>query len=266
MNINRSSFHDVGVREKRLPLHRLYALALLVCLSFANACFAKVSTYKQAWILRQSSNFAGIVSSDLTDNALKMHIGRLGLTIITKAPKWNALVFNENSKTYVDLPYKAWQKKFTVNTKNNYRDNNGKPALSLHNTGKFMNINKYRTYECLVIKKAEPGKKTTGETITQLWIASDIKAPPQIAQIFCSHLGIPVQKGIPLKASRCINGKVISALETLSVKRDRVLASTFEPLTDYKKVKDEFELVMGESSSQAMEDLLDVPSKPNKKP
>jgi len=63
-----------------------------------------------------------------------------------------------------------------------------------------------------------------------------------------------------LKANRCINGKMISALETLSIKRGRVPASTFDPFTDYKKVNDEFELVMGESSSHAMEDLLDVPS------
>jgi hypothetical protein len=252
----------MGKRQGKLYLVKtLCVLVSLIYLSSIDVCFAKSHTYEQTWVLRQSSNFAGTVSSDLTDNALKMHIGRLGLTIITKAPNWNALVFNENSKTYVDLPYKTWQKKLMFSSKGNYRDTTGKSALKLRNTGKIMNIDKFSTYECLVIKKADPAKKIAEETITQLWIASDIKAPPQIAQIFCGHLGIPMQKGIPLKANRCVNGKMISALETLSVKREKLPASIFEPFQGYRKVKDEFELVMGESSDKAMEDLLDVPTK-----
>ncbi len=248
----------------------LLVLSGLLDREASNIAFAKAGKGEEGWAIRQSSNFAGTVFSDLTDHALKMHIGRLGLTIITKAPKWNALVFNENSKTYVDLPYKRWQQRFTVSEKSSYRDTGGKLALFARNSGKTAEIEHFKTYECWVMKKGDPGKNIAEEKVTQLWIASDIKAPPQIAQIFCSHLGIPAQKGIPLKASRCLNGKMVSALETLSVERRIIPASTFEPLPGYKKVKDEIELVMGESTNEAMEDLLDVPtshseSKPGKK-
>lgn len=214
---------------------------------------------EEGWAIRQSSNFAGTVFSDLTPHALKMHIGRLGLTIITKAPKWNALVFNENAKTYADLPYKRWQQRFSISLKSNYRDSQGQLALIAKDTGKTMTIDHYRAFECWVLKKGEPQKHIAEEKISQLWIATDIKAPSQIAQIFCSHLGMPVKKGIPLKASHNNNGKMVSVLETLSVERRRMPPATFAPLPGYRKVKDELELVMGESTDEVMGDLLDLP-------
>ncbi len=57
---------------------------------------------------------------------------------------------------------------------------------------------------------------------------------------------------------------MVSILETVSVHRRIINASVFELPAGYRKVKDEIELVMGESSNQAMEDLLDMPSKVNK--
>ncbi len=98
-----------------------------------------------------------------------------------------------------------------------------------------------------MIRKGDPNKHITEEKISQLWIASDIKPPPQIAQIFCSHLGIRAEKGIPLKASHNTNGKMVSVLETLSVEERKMPTSNFDPLPGYKKVKDEIELLMGES-------------------
>lgn len=241
----------------------VFAFAILEGIGPNNFALARTNNREDGWAIRQSSNFAGTVFSDLTDCALKMHIGRLGLTIITKAPKWNALVFNENSKTYVDLPYQHWQKQFVVSGKSNCRDASGKIALQVRNTGKMKYIEGFETYECLVSKKGDSGKNIAEEKLSQLWIASDIKAPPQIAQLFCSHLGIPAQHGIPLQANRYINGKRVSALETLSVKRCLIAASTFELLPGYKKVKDEVELFMGQSTSDAMEDLLDIPASNN---
>ncbi len=236
----------------------LFFISLTINLSVG--ADGKPTRGEEGWVIRQSSNFAGTVFSDLTPHALRMHIGRLGLTIITKAPKWNALVFNENAKTYADLPYKRWQQRFCISPKSNYRDTRGQLALIAKDTGKTMTIEHYQAFECWVMKKGEPKKHIAEEKLSQLWIASDIKPPAQIAQLFCSHLGIPVKRGIPLKASHNNNGKMVSVLETLSIERRRIPSSTFAPLPGYRKVKDELELVMGESTDEAMGDLLDLPT------
>jgi hypothetical protein len=264
--MNCFGFDDEEQKKIRLSPFKLFCFfTLLTSLSLENFAFARAPKNQQVWVISQSSSLAGNVSSELADNALRMRIGKLGLTIITKAPKWNALVFNENSKTYVDLPYKNWQNKFILDSKSVNKNSGGKFALTSYYTGKTMKIAKFQTSECLVVKKVDSSKKIAAEKVSQLWIASSIKAPPQIAQIFCSHLTIPIQKGIPLRANRYVNGKAVAALDTQFVERRMVSASMFEPLSGYKKVKDEMELVMGESSSQAMEDLLDLPKSPEKK-
>jgi hypothetical protein len=187
-----------------------------------------------------------------------MHIGRLALTIITKAPQWNALIFNENSKTYADLPYKRWQQRFSISTKSNYRDQSGRLALTVKITGATMIIEHHKAYQCWVVRKGGTNKHIAEEKISQLWIASDIKPPLQITQIFCSHLGVQTPKGIPLKASHNTNGKMVSVLKTLSVKERKTSASNFDPLPGYRKVNDEIELLMGQSSHEAMGDWLDL--------
>jgi len=122
-----------------------------------------------------------------------MRIGKLGLTIITKAPKWNALVLNENTKAYVDLPINVGNRD-SLSMKSKSRESSGKLALFARNSGNVKQIRHFKTYECWVIKKGDPVTNIPEAKITQLWIATDIKAPPQIAQLFCSHLGIPAKR------------------------------------------------------------------------
>ncbi len=238
----------------------IVGLVFLFVLTLNSFAWSKIVRGEEGWAIRQSSNFAGTVFSDITSHALRMHIGKLNLTIIAKAPQWNALVFNEASKTYIDLPYKDWQRRFTYSEKGNARGSSAKPALVVRRSGNVVNIGHFRTNEYWILRKAEPKKHISEEKVSQLWIALDIKAPMQISQIFCSHLGIPPQKGIPLKAKRCVKGKMVSALETLSVERRVIPSSTFQALPGYRKVKNEIELLMGDDNNAAMEDLLDMPT------
>lgn len=230
---------------------------------------ATAARVQQGWVISQSSNFAGTVFSELTSNALRMKVGRLGLIFITKAPEWNAYVFNENTKNFVILPYGEWQKKLIVSQGSKFRDPRGQLKLESRSTGKSAKICNFRAQEYLVDRKGDPKLGIPTQRMTEIWIASEIKAPPQITQVFCSQLNVPSAKGIPLKAIHRQNGRMVPVLETLTVQKKALPASLFEPMKDYKKVKDEVGLMMDESTEDMVNDLLDSPSldyKPAKKP
>lgn len=70
-----------------------------------------------AWVLNVNSNFAGTVLYYITPNAVRMKFDKLGLVMLIKGPKWNALVYNESNKNYVDLPYEHWKAKFLLRGK-----------------------------------------------------------------------------------------------------------------------------------------------------
>ena len=263
------------------PVYKSRQSPGLFCLSAAilffagsQAALAKGASgqIQQGWIISQSSNFAGTVLSELTSNALKMRVGKLGLIVIMKAPDWNAYIFNENTKNYVELPYKEWQKKLIVSQGNKLRDMRGHLRLESHSTGRTIKICKFRAQEYFVDRKGDAKLGIPPLRMTELWIASDIKAPPQITEVFCSQLSVPAAKGIPLKAIHRNNGgKMVPVLETLEVQRKALPVQNFEPLKNYKRVKDEVGLMMDESTEDMVNDLLDstgpsLDSKSVKKP
>jgi hypothetical protein len=215
---------------------------------------------QQGWMISQSSNFAGTVFSELTNNALRMRVGKLGLTVIMKAPDWNAYVFNENTKNFVELPYKVWQEKFVLGQESRLRGLKGHLKLESHTTGRTAKICKFKAQEYCVDRKGDPKQGTPTQRVTELWIASDIKAPPEITEVFCSQLNVPAAKGIPLRAFHRTNGRMVSVLETLDVQKKTLPASYFEPLKNYRRVKDEVGLMMDDSTEDMVNDLLDSSS------
>lgn len=263
------------------PVYNSRQSAALLCLSAtlsfsgsSQAALAKGTSgqIQQGWIISQSSNFAGTVFSELTNNALRMRVGKLGLIVIMKAPEWNAYIFNENTKNFVELPYKEWQKKLIISQGNKLRDQRGQLRLESHSTGRTTKICKFRAQEYTVDRKGDAKLGIPPLRMTELWIASDIKAPQQITEVFCSQLSVPAAKGIPLKAIHRNNGgRMVPVLETLDVQRKAIPAQNFEPLKNYKKVKDEVGLMMDESTEDMVNDLLDtngpsLDTKPVKRP
>jgi hypothetical protein len=213
---------------------------------------------QQGWVISQSSNFAGTVFSEVTPTALRMKVGRLGLILITKAPDWKAYIYNENTRNYVELPYSDWQKKFIFGQTEKYKDQYGHSTLTAKQTGKTIRICKLKAFECVVERKGNSKLGIPTEKVTDLWVASEIDAPRQVAEIFCSRLNIPSQKGIPLRAIHRNNGKMVQVLDTLDVQRKVLPPSNFEPLKNYKKVKDEMGLMMDDSTEDMVNDLLDT--------
>ena len=209
------------------------------------------------WTIHQSGTYGSL--SDFTDHSLRIYIDSLKLTIIAKAPKWNACVFNKRLKTCLDLPYKDWQKMIGDSSISSHQDGQGKFVLIAKTTGKTMAIHKHNCLEFLIFRKTEPQKQTNEEKVSELWAASDIKAPSPVARIYCRRFGMAEQRGIPLKVNRCnSNGKMIPALETISIERHMIPASTFAPLPDYKKAKNMAELIIGKSGSKDLADILDT--------
>jgi hypothetical protein len=203
---------------------------------------------KDGYTISQSSNFAGSVNTEVTANALHMRIGRLGLTIISKGPVWTAYVYNENNKNYVEVPKGQWDTRFSFARTNGLRVKEGKTPLESKKTGKTMTIAGFKASEVEVIREARPELGLPREVTTSIWIANDIIPPPSVSQLFCQHLNVPVQRGIPLRVFQKAKGKMVSILDTISIKRGTIPPGAFEPMTGYRKVKDEMQLIMDDST------------------
>jgi hypothetical protein len=235
------------------------AFLLLPILTFAAT--AK-SVRGDGWTISQSSNFAGSVYTQLTANAVRMKIGRFGVTMIAKAPVWTAYLYNDNNKSYCELPKGRWTSQFLLPRSSALRSQQGKSILKSKATGKSMRISGYQANQIEVIRPARPEMRLPEEILTEVWTASDIFPPPEVAELICRHLNVPVQKGVPLRVFNKTRGKMVSVLDTLAIKRGPVPPETFEPMKGYKKVKDEMQLIMEDTG----EDMIGGPLEQNTTP
>jgi len=229
---------------------------------------AKASSEKTipAWVLNVNSNFAGTVLYYITPNAVRMKFDKLGLVMLIKGPKWNALVYNESNKNYVDLPYEHWKAKFLLRGK---RVADKSIVLTPVKTGKKQTILGVPCFQVIVKRK---DAKLKGElTVAETWIAKDIQTPPQFNSMMKTMLDIPVDSGTPLRVFQMgkTGNKMVMVMDCYKASKTDVKVSDFQPLTGYKKVKDEMAMMLDEGDDPgagADEDSLDAMTKTPAKP
>ncbi|RTL38081.1 MAG: DUF4412 domain-containing protein [Candidatus Melainabacteria bacterium] len=204
-----------------------------------------------AWVINVNSNFAGTVLYCITPNAVRVKFDKLGLVMIIKAPKWNALVYNESNKNYVDLPYEHWKAKFLLRGK---RVADKSVVLTPVKTGKKQSILGVPCYQ--VVVKRKDAKSKNEITMAEAWIAKDIQAPPQFNSMMKTMLDIPIDSGTPMRVFQMgkTSNKMVMVMDCYKAAKTEVKASDFVPLTGYKKVKDEMAMMLDESDDAGADD------------
>src|SRR5271154_2767028 len=97
--------HDVAVREgetlsrsfkqlDKLWLTSVCAVLTTIVSAGSGDCAHPPAAKGGTWNLSFSSSFAGNVTSQFSPDAVRMSFDKLGITVITKGPKWDALVYS----------------------------------------------------------------------------------------------------------------------------------------------------------------------------
>lgn len=100
-------------------------------------------------------------------------------------------------------------------------------------------------------QKAAPKGKTRPKSpypMGYVWISDDFPAPKQVSEVMKQLTRVDVQKGLVLKATVLKAGtykEYKPAFETLSISKEKLPASIFEPPKGYKTVGSEIDLMMG---------------------
>lgn len=219
-----------------------------------------------AWVLNVNSNFAGTVLYYITPNAVRMKFDKLGLVMLIKGPKWNALVYNDSNKNYVDLPYEQWKAKFLLRGK---KVADKSVTLTPVKTGKKQSILGVPCYQVVVKRKDAKAKNEV--IMAETWIAKDIPTPPQFNSMMKTMLDIPVDSGTPMRVFQMgkTSNKMVMVMDCYKASKTEVKASEFQPLTGYKKVKDEMAMMLDESEDagagaddESFESMAKTPVKP----
>lgn len=216
-----------------------------VCIESAQAKSVKSKLSKTSgWALDANSNFAGTVSFQFSEDAAKFHLDKLGLTMITRAPSWDVLLYNDVNKNCMTMTYAKWQQRF-------------QSTLSRHAPGvTFTDLpveiakhnEKILGFETDKYTVKRVNSKTKQISRTDCWVANEVQVPSHFAGILHILFQAPENvKGMPMRVEIPANGRQVPAIEVYKVQPKTFANDEFKSLTGFKTVKDEMALMLDDS-------------------
>lgn len=196
------------------------------------------------WELKQTSNMVGPITCLISPQAVRLRVEKLGITWMFKAPKWDAYLFNTETKNYCSFPYSEWKDKaFFMPSQKSSRAKSDLSQMKVEKTGKTLTIAGSKAAEVGLIRQ-------NGTKYGELWMSNDIVAPKQFSEVVGSMVMVPIKTGgAPLRAAifKERAGKIVQVLDTTSATKKSVDSCVFEPMKGFNKVKDEMALLFAES-------------------
>jgi hypothetical protein len=252
------------------PKSRLIALffVFLVLQALTSGDFAQASSSKgktsknSGWALDANSNFAGTVNIQFNDEAARFHLDKMGLTMMTHAPTWDVILYNEVNKNCLTMTYSKWQQRFksTIVRHAAGVNYNELPVTISKHAEKILGFN---TDKYTLKRVNEQTKQTTK---TECWVANEVQVPSHFAGILHILFQAPENiKGMPLRVEIPANGRQVPAIEVYKVQSKTFSGEEFKPLTGYKKVKDEMALMLDDNDEMGAAMLGPEPDKKSQK-
>lgn len=215
---------------------RTSLIALVLLLSFCPPLPLQAAA--SGWFMQQKSDKSGRAEVWISPEGIK--ISSQLVSAIVKAPKYNAVLFNERTKRYFDVPYEDWSGRY----KQNKRSINGPLA-----SAKIAGLNS-KKYVC------PPGKKNRHKT-QEIWTTADLAISRQLTDFVLHNFGLPAGLGLPLKVVSVYDNKTSRVdMDTVSVKKTSISPSVFQIPKGFKKVDNEMELLLNTDSSDELDSFL----------
>lgn len=241
-------------RERR----RLYLAALFASL----VALVDTSVFAQSikgWRLQQDNPHTGIWEVYLTSGGMAAVNEKLNCTLVTRAPQWNVVMYNNKTKVYFMAPLSEWNGMSIKGQSNNFNQTYGRAQSVLVERppkkikdGKILG---YKASEYLTDNLASTGLKKV-----EFWITPEIQAPSQLKHMFSKIYGVGLSKmtGLPLEVSYIDeNGKRTPVFTTRKVAAAQIRLQSFIFPSSYKRVDSEIAVLMDEKGREAMASIMD---------
>lgn len=213
--------------------------------------------------LTQQSKFFGMSTVYLTNAAMRVYDLKSGMNIVSKAPDWKVVMFNEKAKTRYETPLRDARcymtktlmvfmgrdfTKFPLNKKGTVQFR----GLEAH---KFASPHNFAEQQM----KARQSGTVAATTVRSVdFTAAELKPlPAQEGTLLSKIYGIPDTQMIPLQCVfTYVDNDLKTVLNTVRMERLKVPASTFEVPKGYKLVKTETEVRLSDKVDNGLLDIM----------
>lgn len=244
---------------KCLRFSSILATGVVLLLNTAGGALAQGKPAKQApgdlecLVLTQKSEF-GPILMEIAPSAMRMDIEKMGINWVARAPQWQSYMYSDETKSIITRDYEVWRNNLIQMPGMKKHE---KETFTLKPTGSKEKISGYNCRKVAIFresgskkspKQLRPGEPKKPYPMGYVWISDDFPAPRQVTEVMRQLTQVDVNRGMVLKATVLKAGSFKdykNAFETLSVKKEKLASSLFEPPKGYKHVESEIDLMMG---------------------
>lgn len=219
---------------------------------FVEAAYGN-EAHPEYWQIEYTSSFAGKMTVKFYSEAIFMKMEKLGLTVISTAPNWNSLVYNDVNKCFMRVSNEQWKtSKFIENLLQRRKSLVGDVKTEFtHNVKSIVGQD---ATQVLVKSKTADGLY---EPYSEIWTTKALGVPSQFKHFLRVALGVsdsfdgtPLQIWVAQKIPGEKAPQMVQKLAAYKLARMPEDETTFANLKGYKEVKSEVTLLVQEESSQ----------------
>lgn len=178
----------------------------------------------KGWIIQQRSDQGG--RSELFICADGIRITSKLMSCIVQAPKFDAVIFNEQTRRYVQMPYVQWLKRYDTGRKRVLKETPETAEIAGLMSRKYIQTS----------SKSQSKRQ-------EIWTTRQLKISPALSDFVLRTIKMPAGLGLPVRMVYLYKDRPPRVeFDTLSVKETRVPPAAFTLPKGYKKVDNEMEL------------------------
>lgn len=237
------------------------------------------------WELQQQCKGIKEVNCLISQEAVRIRAEKMNITFLFKAPKWDAYMYNTDTKNYCSFPYQEWKTKgfFSQVMKSKRHEKDRNMNLKVKKTGKTQQIAGQKAMELAI-------DTPDGERYATIWATPSLKVPKQFSEVIGSLVMVPIKEsGAPLRVEVRMRSnvpprgthtytppkstsaythqrpssagaaplfKIEPVLDTTKAIDRQVDASIFDQPAGYKKVRDEMALLFAEKDDEGADQSM----------
>lgn len=211
------------------------------------------------WHLLQDNPHTGQWEVYLSEKGMISVNKKMGNTMVTAAPDWNIVMYNDKTKVYFLSPLSEWkgaQSSLKSSAKTRQAYSRATSAL-IENPPRKLKEERILGYKTALY--LTDNLVTTGLKNVEFSITPDIVIPIQLQKIFAKIYGVGLTKlrGLPLKVSYIDeNGKRSPVFDTRSIKQEEIPIKYYTFPPHYKRVDSEIEAMLDKEGQKKMKSIL----------
>lgn len=212
----------------------------------------------KGWALQQDNPHTGMWNVYLSNSGMAAVNKKMGCTLVTKAPQWNVVMYNDKTRVYFLSPLSEWKGASLKSAQTAKGKQQAYKAMLVEKKPKKLKegtILGHKASQYLTDNLASTGLKKV-----EFWVTPDVQAPPELKQVFSKIYGVGLSSmsGLPLKVSYIDeNGKRTPVFTTIKIDAQQIPLASFTYPASYKRVDSEIAVLMDEKGREAMASIMD---------